>query len=44
MSHARREWKTFRTKNRHLIQKLVEFVPQRMQKCVDKEGAGYIIE
>ena len=38
MSHVRREWETFRTKNRHLIKKLIEFVPQRMQEFVDKEG------
>ena len=38
MSHARRKWETFRTKNEHLIQKLVESVPQKMEECVDKEG------
>ena len=37
MSHERREWETFRTKNRHLIQKLVESIPRRMQECVNKE-------
>ena len=38
MSHARREWETVRTKNRYLIQKLMESVPWRMQECVNKEG------
>ena len=45
MSHVRREWETFRIKNRHLIQKLVESVPWRIQECVDKDNImNYIIK